>query len=263
MEGLDNNKYKKLKKRKLAESLDPKREEQFKKLFDALKDQLLEFEKHNERLQDELSNTQAELKKTREEFLENNKAKDKEILRLKHLLAEETEKNKSTAAGSPDATAQVIVQNPNPISPARKTPESNSTMKLRSRQKAVVPCSNSVEEARGLDFSRRDTCISGNATNERSIAHFQSLVESLVHMKISINSESERFSLSVSHEASGYSFTLTWLEESNGGEWMYELSSLGTLERIAVYWMKENIRFSMRMCFRFFEQLSCIINQGG
>ena len=58
----------------------------------------------------------------------------------------------------------------------------------------------------------------------------------------------------------GYSFTLTWLE--NPGEWSYKLSSLGTLERIAVNWMKQDIRFSMNMCRLFFERISNILTKG-
>nr|CAB3474319.1 unnamed protein product [Digitaria exilis] len=58
----------------------------------------------------------------------------------------------------------------------------------------------------------------------------------------------------------GYSFTLTWLEKP--GEWSYKLSSLGTLERLAVNWMKEDIRFSMNMCCVFFERISNVIMRG-
>jgi hypothetical protein len=58
----------------------------------------------------------------------------------------------------------------------------------------------------------------------------------------------------------GYSFTLTWLEKP--GEWSYKLSSLGTLERIAVNWMKQDIRFSMNMFRLFFERISNIITKG-
>ena len=45
---------------------------------------------------------------------------------------------------------------------------------------------------------------SGNGTNEMPSAHMLcSLLQSLVRMKISVNDETEIFSISVSHEASG------------------------------------------------------------
>uniref|UniRef100_A0A0A9FK42 DUF7806 domain-containing protein n=1 Tax=Arundo donax TaxID=35708 RepID=A0A0A9FK42_ARUDO len=89
---------------------------------------------------------------------------------------------------------------------------------------------------------------------------FHLLLESLVRMKISLNKETEGFSISFSHEATGYSFTLTWLEQP--GEWSYKVSDLGTLERVAVSWMKHDIRFSTNMCHVFLERISKILTKG-
>ena len=40
------------------------------------------------------------------------------------------------------------------------------------------------------------------------------------------------------------------------GELMYRVSSLGTLERVALDWMKEDMIFSTAMCRVFFERVT-------
>ncbi|KAL6849957.1 hypothetical protein ACP4OV_020584 [Aristida adscensionis] len=254
-------------KRKLMrdEDLERKREAQLKELYDALKDHVSELQKEKEELHKMLRDTQAELRQIRNDFLEDMEAKDRKIMEmenevteLKLLLAGKDDKSKSVSERSRDTAADVDLQSPSPISTTRKT-----RMSREKGEKAVVSCSNSEAEARELDCSGRDTCTSGNGAKQSSIVQMLLLlVGSLVCLKASLNHEAEGVSLSFSHEASGYRFTLTWLEDSDGGEWSYKLSSLGTLEEIAVYWMKEDIRFSMKMCVRFFEMLSYVIKRG-
>lgn len=61
----------------------------------------------------------------------------------------------------------------------------------------------------------------------------------------------------------GYNFTLTWLEQPDGGEWAYKYSSLGTLEKVALEWMKvQDVRFTMTMCPVFFQRISRLIKEG-
>uniref|UniRef100_A0A0A8YZF9 DUF7806 domain-containing protein n=1 Tax=Arundo donax TaxID=35708 RepID=A0A0A8YZF9_ARUDO len=193
---------------------------------------------------------------------EDTRAKENEILRLKLLLAEKTDKNNSKATESVNRTPEDLPENSTPILPAKKIPQSNSRAKgVRLSEKAIPPCSSSEEEAQELECSGRNTCISGNGTNECPSLHmFHLLLESLVRMKISLNNGTEGFSISFFHEASGYSFTLTWLEQP--GEWSYKVSDLGTLERVAVDWMKQDIRFSPNMCHVFFQQISKTITKG-
>ena len=60
----------------------------------------------------------------------------------------------------------------------------------------------------------------------------------------------------------GYTFSLTWIRhEDREGELMYHVSSLGTLERIALDWMKEDVIFSMTMCPVFFKRISRVIGR--
>ncbi|CAL9749622.1 unnamed protein product [Musa acuminata subsp. burmannicoides] len=59
-----------------------------------------------------------------------------------------------------------------------------------------------------------------------------------------------------------YSFSLTWIQHEGGeGELMYHVSSLGTLERVAVDWMKEDMMFSTAMCHVFFERVSRVVGR--
>jgi len=171
-------------------------------------------------------------------------------------------KNNSTATRYDHQTPEVIHKNPTPMSPRRKTPQSKIKAKrVQLSESTVIPHNSLEEESQELQCSRRYTCISGNETNKCPSAHmFHLLLQSLVRMKVTVDDGAERFSVSVSHEATGYSFTLTWLEKP--GEWSYKLSSLGTLERIAVNWMKQDIRFSMNMCRLFLERISNIITKG-
>lgn len=244
MEQLDykfHEKYTALKKRKLLdEGLERKREAELNELYDAMKDWVSELRKDNAELNEKLVEKQDELEKARQEFLEDIRTRDAEILKLKQLLDEKAEKNNSTATGFPCLAPEAVLENSTPLSPKRKSPFSHGKQ---------------------LECSGRHTRISGNRTTEIRSAHMLSLLlQSLVRMKISVNDGTEIFSVSVSHEASGYSFILTWLETSD--EWSYKLSSLGTLERIAVDWMRQDIRFSMKMCRMFFERISSIITKG-
>lgn len=60
----------------------------------------------------------------------------------------------------------------------------------------------------------------------------------------------------------GYRFSLTWIQHEGGeGELMYHVSSLGTLERVAVDWMKEDMMFSTAMCHVFFERVSRVVGR--
>ncbi|CAH9109858.1 unnamed protein product [Cuscuta europaea] len=96
---------------------------------------------------------------------------------------------------------------------------------------------------------------------ERVTCMFQELVECIVQMKLSPHKENGENFISFLHEHSGYSFTLRLIENPDGeAEWLYRLLSLGTLDRVAKNWMRENvIMFSTRMCPIIFQGLSRVI----
>ncbi|BAF19190.1 uncharacterized protein [Oryza sativa Japonica Group] len=260
------HRYTALKKRKLLdEGLDQKRAADINELRQAMKDWVAELQSENERLVAKLTQKEQQLVEAQTLLLdETRKTKElnSEILKLQCLLAEKNDAN-HIATGSPDTTAEMTIENQTPISPAKKTPKSNSRERnIRSIEKAIVPRNGFQEEGRDLDSCRRHMSISGSATEESSsTCMFHLLAESMVGMKFSVKNETEGFSLSVSHEASGYNFTLTWVDQPGGSEWSYQYSSLGTLDRIAMGWMKEDIKFSSTMCPVFFKQISHILRQ--
>ncbi|KAH7667195.1 hypothetical protein IHE45_12G043900 [Dioscorea alata] len=111
-------------------------------------------------------------------------------------------------------------------------------------------------------------CCRGNLIHSRDAAGkgyhscvFQAFLEQIVGMEFSVSSQEQGLSLSVNHPMSGYTFSLSWIADEDGseGDLMYRVSSLGTLERVALEWMKEDIIFSMRMCPVFFEKISRVI----
>ncbi|KAG8045195.1 hypothetical protein GUJ93_ZPchr0008g11402 [Zizania palustris] len=263
------DKYTALKKRKLLdEDLERKRDADIKELFQAMKDWASEVQSENEQLVAKLAQKEQQLAEVRTLLLdETQKTKelDSEILRLQCRLAEKNDANQPTATESPiDTTPETIIENQTLVSHAKKISVSNKKKKnICSTEKDIDPHSSFRDEDRELDCCGRHLGMPGSGTEEScSTCVFRMLVESLVDMKFSMKNEIEGISLSVSHEASGYSFTLTWIDQPDGGEWSYHFSSLGTLERVAVGWMKQDIKFSMTMCPVFFQRVSRIIRQG-
>ncbi|KAM0899337.1 hypothetical protein ACQ4PT_021358 [Festuca glaucescens] len=287
MQDLNANLYRKytgLKKRKLLD--EGELESDIKEMCEGMKEmesELQNLRNENNRLRDELLSKERQLAETRtllvdtehqlaeiqahladseEQLAEARKISvddtcktkefETEISRLKLLLAEKNDTNNYTVPPG-------VIRNHTPVSPAR-TPESNN---IRSSANAIVQHGTFRDETRELECCRRNMRISGNGADESSSCVYQMLAESLVGMKFSLKNEMEGFSLSIYHEASGYNFTLAWLEQADGGEWAYKYSSLGTLEKIALEWMKmQDVRFTMTMCPVFFQRISGLIRQG-
>lgn len=90
---------------------------------------------------------------------------------------------------------------------------------------------------------------------------FQVLVEYMVDLKFSTVSHAEEICISAVHQSSGYAFNLTWMNRAAGSEveLLYHTASLGTLEREAPEWMKDDIVLSTNMCPIFFERLSRVV----
>ncbi|KAH7841790.1 hypothetical protein Vadar_034408 [Vaccinium darrowii] len=123
---------------------------------------------------------------------------------------------------------------------------------------------------RKIDLSGGDTNVTGPAK-----CMFHDLIEFLVSMKLSTIPQTDGRCISAVHQSSGYSFSLTLVSNNAGDvELLYRVLSLGTFERVAPEWMKEEVlRFKARkglFCFlpsfRFFDvqeivtgDLRCII----
>ncbi|KAF5181310.1 Early responsive to dehydration [Thalictrum thalictroides] len=89
----------------------------------------------------------------------------------------------------------------------------------------------------------------------------QTLMESLSGLKFEFDQEAERLCLHAVHPSSGYSFSLKWLSKAaeEDAELMYQVFSLGTIQRVALEWMKEDIVFSLSMFPTFLWRVSKVL----
>ncbi|PIA48271.1 hypothetical protein AQUCO_01400690v1 [Aquilegia coerulea] len=89
----------------------------------------------------------------------------------------------------------------------------------------------------------------------------QTLVGSLTGLKLSFDKEAERLCLLAVHPSSGYSFSLKLLAKAaeEDAELLYHVFSLGTIERVAFEWMKEDIIFSLSMFPDFLLRISKVL----
>ncbi|XP_019425364.1 PREDICTED: uncharacterized protein LOC109334194 [Lupinus angustifolius] len=79
--------------------------------------------------------------------------------------------------------------------------------------------------------------------------------------KLFSDHQTQQLCLSALHLSSGYSFSLTWISKApeKEAELLYHVLFLGTFERVASEWMREDIMFSPYMCPVFFERVSRVI----
>ncbi|KAJ3683802.1 hypothetical protein LUZ60_014029 [Juncus effusus] len=240
--------YKNLKKRKFFEE-DETQQKRFSSQQNYQQDieDLLDFlNSENNRLHNEMSSLQKkyeESQKLLHEKSKETKELSSEVLRLQELLAKKDEKveeaNQNVTPGS--SKSHRLSR-----STCAQEEETDKNVEHIIQQNIVPSCCRRTLDNNG-DMNDSISCV------------LHSLVETLLDMKVSIDSQSEEESrLSVTHEKSGYAFSLTWAK--NGGELTYRVSSLGTLEQVASLWMKEEIIFSMNMCSMFFDRLSHVIS---
>ncbi|CAA0821003.1 titan9 [Striga hermonthica] len=92
----------------------------------------------------------------------------------------------------------------------------------------------------------KPVCCEENILHSDGHCVYRNLVEFVIGMKVSpIAQSSGELSVLARHPSSGYSFSLTWIKNLRGEvELMYNVLSLGTIERVAHEWMKETIIFS-------------------
>nr|GMC68078.1 uncharacterized protein LOC109179488 isoform X1 [Ipomoea batatas]GME09248.1 uncharacterized protein LOC109179488 isoform X1 [Ipomoea batatas] len=287
------NKYTKLKKEKDSEmeKLNREQEEKFLNYVAAAEEMIEYLRSEKDKLSKQVNELKSELASTRS-------TKDEQLIHYQNLLMEENLKNKELSEEierlqSLEQQRQVNnlsqdyegengqANDPGGVSPhAFKSPTIKKTRK-RSRQSLLVnenPVDASDAEENLDDLMKEPTnglckmieapCCrrimdaSGNEVTdtEHLTCMFQDLAGCIVGMKLSPFMENEEYLISALHESSGYSFTLTWINNSSGKpELLYRVSSLGTFERIAPEWMRDVLMFSTSMCPIFFERLSRVI----
>ncbi|MED6198400.1 hypothetical protein PIB30_065975 [Stylosanthes scabra] len=126
----------------------------------------------------------------------------------------------------------------------------NICKEMTSSKKLLASCTE-VNDQPGVASTQSDSCN----------WLIRELFEHALGMRLSVKYQTGSISLSALHQSSGYSFTLTWISKAaeEEAELMYHVLSLGTFERVAPEWMREDIMFSPTMCSIFFERVSHVI----
>ncbi|XP_026456636.1 uncharacterized protein LOC113357457 isoform X1 [Papaver somniferum] len=143
----------------------------------------------------------------------------------------------------------------------RKRLSTNEDTDSDSRGKLPV----AIETERDSQSIQKESCCgkiisSGGSINANCVFH--TLLEFLIGMKFEFVTKADGPCLSALHQSSGFSFTLTWLTKASENEpleLLYHVLSLGTFERIAPEWMREDLIFSSSMCPVFFKRVSSVI----
>ncbi|GAB2218409.1 hypothetical protein Droror1_Dr00001632 [Drosera rotundifolia] len=119
----------------------------------------------------------------------------------------------------------------------------------------------SIDATYAVPKQKPECCTRGTYTAGLGKCIFHDLIERFIGMKISVANDSEGPSLCIVHQSSGYSFSLTWVENASVDETelLYRVSSLGTFEMVAPEFMRDEIKFSMQMCPVFFNRVSRVI----
>ncbi|KAL2341825.1 hypothetical protein Fmac_009765 [Flemingia macrophylla] len=279
------DKYTNLKTKKLSD-LDHLNKEQELKFIDCISaaEELIEHLKsEKEELLEQVHDLRTELASLRA-------AKHKQVADYQRLLMEESQKNEVLSEEiekllklRQEGTSHDLNNN-SKVMTVDDNANSNSLRMTRKRkrqnalEKEVISFENdevnSVERESMQNSCKEiasgklpECCTNTQANNQSGIELQESdcgnwliqvLFEYALGMKLSTDYQTGRICLSALHQSSGYSFSLSWISKSPGeeAELLYHVLSLGTFERVAPEWMREDIMFSPSMCPIFFERVS-------
>ncbi|ESR34158.1 hypothetical protein CICLE_v10006845mg [Citrus x clementina] len=253
------DKYDKLKKKKFSEldNLNKEQELKFTTYVNAA-DKYIEFlRSENEK---STSNEQClHYQKLLMEENQKNKALSEEVETLQKLLQEGT-----ASSSKDDNNDNMQLYTPEGAQPTSGNQSKEKTRKRRRKLRVGNTCLTWLLlecDVTGLIVCI--ICFLGGGEHDSGPANclFQALIEYLFGMKLSPYHESEGRCVSALHQSTGYSFSLTWVKSKDGEEFelLYRVLSLGTLERVALGWMMDEIMFSTSMCPIFFERISRVI----
>ncbi|XP_010536393.1 PREDICTED: uncharacterized protein LOC104811411 isoform X2 [Tarenaya hassleriana] len=255
------DKYRELKKKKLFEidEVNREQEEKFISFVSAAEKLIQHLSSEKENLQGIVENLTSELTSIRS-------AKDKDFAEYQKLLMEEEQKNKKLSEEL--EKLKEMLQEERGCKPQTRTPESARVV-TRSMRKRSRPSEDIAEVCMTSPrVGSHDQVVPACCKNTRAISSesvictFQTLSEYLLGMELSTINQFNGVCIIASHPSSGYSFSLTRVNNSRGGgepELLYNLVSLGTFERVAPDWMRDALMFSPSMCPVFFERVSRVI----
>ncbi|XP_027103266.1 uncharacterized protein [Coffea arabica] len=294
------DKYIKLKKEKdtAMENLNRDQEKKFMNYVIA-SDEMIEFlRSENERLGNQVSELRSEMalfRSTKDEECiqynkllmeenQNNKKLQEEIERLRNLQREGRccqARDDKVGDGAVDMPMSSQVESFSSDGTSVRKTRKRSRHSLHDRGDTITPSATKEHEHEQLNVLPNRSCKETEASDTPSDHYdlaickrkmnnpgsdvaascmFQELVEWVVGLKLSIIPQSRDFCISALHPSSGYSFTLTWVNNSKGEpELLYHVLALGTFERVAPEWMRDVLMFSMSMCPTFFHRVSRVI----
>ncbi|KAK7374160.1 hypothetical protein VNO80_07586 [Phaseolus coccineus] len=266
------DKYTKLKSKKLSDldNLNKEQEVKFVNYMSAAEELIEHLKSEKEELLEQVNELRTELASLRA-------AKNKEITDCQMLLVEEREKNEALSEEvgkllklhqdrTSDLNNKKANSNSSSVRMTRKRKRQNALEKearfisFENEGNSVETCKETASDkllercTKANDQSGIDLLESGH---DSCLIHI--LFEYALGMKLSIIDQSGQMCLSVLHQSSGYSFSISWISKSSSNEdaeLLYHVISLGTFERVAPEWMREDIMFSPSMCPIFFERVS-------
>ncbi|KAI4346786.1 hypothetical protein L6164_007654 [Bauhinia variegata] len=288
------DKYAKIKNKKLTEfdQLNKDQEEKFTNFVSAAEELIEHLRSENDQLREQINDLRSEVASIR-------LAKDKQLADYQRLLMEESKKYEALSeeieklrkvhqeenSGNSKKNSDYMPED-NQFMAISNSPSSRVTRK-RSRLDSSEKQGRSAFHENGEDISmlressqnlcKQTTCVeppecptkaddrSGALEKNGSVLsgnrQIQALFEYVLGMKLSTDYQTGRMSISALHQSSGYSFRLTWVSKADEeeAELLYHVLSLGTFERVAPEWMREDIMFSTNMFSIFFQRISHVI----
>ncbi|KFK28554.1 hypothetical protein AALP_AA7G011400 [Arabis alpina] len=248
------DKYTNLKKKKFSEfdEVNKEQEDKFLNFVTASEELMQHLTSENENLKERVKDLRTEITSVR-------LTKDKESLECQKLIIEQERKNKVLCEEVYKLKELIQEGDHSGSKQERKTPETaQMTTRKRRRQTEDVVERDIVSPETLL--VTQPQCCNGSSSSATSCT-FQALGEHLLGMKLSTYKEGEQVCIIASHPTSGFSFSLSLVNNSTGeeSELLYKVVSLGTFERVAPKWMRDDIRFSTSMCPVFFERVARVI----
>lgn len=268
-------KYKNLKKKKLIDVEEwNNRSDSAITNFQSGVDELVEHWKNeNDRLRAEIITLQdkynesqrlnlEECRKTKVLSNEVERLSD-EVSRLQNLLLQKNDHDNSVQK-SPYTTPVLLLGSTKKCSSNKRKKHDSTGIQNESQSEeiSIIPYEIQSQQLNVPDCCWNNKKNSGHAISVGELTcTYKSLMEYLVRMKFTMDLQNEGACLLAIHQRSGYSFTLTLSSDEDGGygEILYRVKTLGTIERIALDWMKGEIVFSPTMLPKFFEKIEGVL----
>ncbi|CAA6653979.1 unnamed protein product [Spirodela intermedia] len=247
------DKYRNLKKRRLSEASDcnAKVQGEFEKYLTAVESMIEDLKSENSQLREKISSledSQAEYQQTLME--ENRKVEElsSEVERLRNVASAEDHRSIRPQGGE-------IVSLATPTSIAKDgylgsderidTNLDNGLGELPPKVTDTIQHDNRQNEHLMPDCCGRKMINSDGKEKDYVRCIYQMLIESLVGMKFAVENQADDMHLSVVHQSSAPLPGLL----------------IGTIEKVALDWMKEDLLFSMAMCHSFFDRISRVLGR--